>query len=61
MAGVVSVAPPGSVSADAVSALQNLGFKPQAAVNAVAQATGESNVDLALNDLVRAALRKVAG
>ena len=58
--GAVSAAPPGSVSADAISALQNLGFKPQVAANAVAQAVGELGDGASLNDLVRVALRKAA-
>ena len=59
--GVVSAAPPGSVSADAVSALQNLGFKPQVAGSAVARAVEELGDGAELNDLVRIALRKAAG
>ena len=61
VAGVVSAAPPGSVSADAISALQNLGFKPQVAASAVALAVGELGDGVGLNDLVRVALRKAAG
>ena len=60
VAGVVSVAPPGSVSADAISALQNLGFKPQVAASAVAHAVAEVGDGAELNDLVRVALRKAA-
>ncbi|QGN56437.1 Holliday junction branch migration protein RuvA [Novosphingobium sp. Gsoil 351] len=59
--GAVSVAPPGSVSADAMSALQNLGFKPQVAATAVAAATSELGDHAALNDLVRVALKRAAG
>lgn len=51
----------GSASADAVSALQNLGFKPQIATAAVAQAANELGEGAGLNDLVRVALRKAAG
>jgi Holliday junction DNA helicase RuvA len=58
--GIVS-APAGSVSADAVSALQNLGFKPPVAAAAVAHALGELGDDAGLNDLVRVALRRAAG
>ncbi|MCJ2182133.1 Holliday junction branch migration protein RuvA [Novosphingobium sp. 1949] len=54
-------APAGSASADAVSALQNLGFKPAIASTAVAQAVGELGEDAGLNDLVRVALKKAAG
>lgn len=53
--------PAGSASADAVSALQNLGFKPAVATAAVAHALGELGEDAPLNDLVRVALRKAAG
>lgn len=52
---------PGSTAADAVSALQNLGFKPAIASAAVAQAHGELGEGAVLNDLVRIALRKAAG
>ncbi|MDB5726262.1 MAG: Holliday junction branch migration protein RuvA [Novosphingobium sp.] len=52
---------PGSVSADAVSALQNLGFKPQVAATAVAHAVKELGDGAGLNDLVRVALRRAAG
>jgi Holliday junction DNA helicase RuvA len=50
--------PPGSTSADAVSALQNLGFKPQVASAAVAHALGDLGETASLDDLVRAALRQ---
>lgn len=50
--------PAGSASADAVSALQNLGFKPQMATAAVAHAIDELGPDAGLNDLVRVALRR---
>lgn len=56
-----SAIPLGSVSADAVSALQNLGFKPPVAAAAVAHAMDELGEDAGLNDLVRVALRKAAG
>ena len=61
VAGAVSVAPPGSVSADAVSALQNLGFKPQVAASAVAHAIAELGDGAGLNELVRVALKWAAG
>jgi len=51
----------GSTSADAVSALENLGFKPAIAAAAVAHAQGELGEDAALNDLVRVALKRAAG
>jgi Holliday junction DNA helicase RuvA len=53
--------PPGSASADAVSALQNLGFKPQVAAAAVAQAIDELGEGAGLNDLVRVSLKRAAG
>ena len=59
--GVPRLPTPGSVSADAVSALQNLGFKPQVAASAVAHAVAELGEDAVLNDLVRLALRKASG
>lgn len=52
---------PGSASRDAVSALQNLGFKPQVAASAVAQALDELGEDAGLNELVRVALKRAAG
>jgi Holliday junction DNA helicase RuvA len=59
--GVLTPAPPpGSVSADAVSALQNLGFKPAIASAAVSQAQAELGGDTGLDALVRAALRQAA-
>ena len=58
--GAASPPTPGSLSADAVSALQNLGFKPQVAASAVAHAVAELGNGAELNDLVRAALRKAA-
>ena len=60
-AGGVVVHQAGSASADAVSALENLGFKPAIAASAVAQAQGELGEDAGLNDLVRVALKKAAG
>lgn len=59
--GLAVVAPAGSSSADAVSALQNLGFKPAVASVAVAHAVGELGDDAGLNELVRVALKKAAG
>ena len=63
LAGVVGavVAPAGSASGDAISALQNLGFKPQVASAAVAQAVEELGDGVALNTLVRVALKRAAG
>ncbi len=54
-------APAGFSSADAVSALQNLGFKPAVATMAVGKAVEELGEDAGLNDLVRVALKKAAG
>jgi Holliday junction resolvasome, DNA-binding subunit len=59
--GLAAPIPAGSSSADAVSALQNLGFKPAVASAAVAHAVGELGEDAGLNDLVRVALKKAAG
>ena len=62
VAGVPAIAAPaGSASADAVSALQNLGFKPAVASVAVAHAVGELGEGAELNDLVRVALKRAAG
>jgi Holliday junction DNA helicase RuvA len=55
-----AVAPVGSLSADAVSALQSLGFKPGEAGAAVAAAEAELGPDASLDALVRMALRKAA-
>jgi Holliday junction DNA helicase RuvA len=60
--GMATVAAPvGSASADAVSALQNLGFRPAVAAGAVAHAQAELGVDAGLNELVRVALKRAAG
>ena len=59
--GVALVAPAGSASADAVSALQNLGFKPQVATSAVARALEELGEGAGLSELVRVALKRAAG
>jgi Holliday junction DNA helicase RuvA len=59
--GIAAPPPPGTASADAVSALQNLGFKPQVAASAVAQALAELGDGAGLNDLVRVALKRVSG
>ena len=57
----ISAAPAGSASADAVSALQNLGFKPNVATEAVARALEELGEGADLNALVRVALKRAAG
>ncbi len=59
-AGGVAVLPTGSFAADALSALQNLGFKPYEASTAVASAEAELGEDASLDALVRLALRKAA-
>ena len=53
-------APAGSATADAISALANLGFRPAEASAAVAAASGELGPDAGLDALVRLALRKAA-
>ena len=57
----VVAAPARSSTADALSALQNLGFKPAVASAAVAHAVDELGEDAGLNALVRVALKKAAG
>ncbi|MFY9350015.1 MAG: Holliday junction branch migration protein RuvA [Sphingobium sp.] len=59
-AGGLTVAPVGSLSADALSALQNLGFKPSEASSAVAAAEEELGDGASLDALVRLALRNAA-
>jgi Holliday junction DNA helicase RuvA len=53
-------APAGSASADAISALANLGFRPAEASAAVSAASDELGPDASLDALVRLALRKAA-
>ena len=57
----LAAAPAGSTSSDAVSALQNLGFKPNVATEAVARALDELGEGAELNALVRVALKRAAG
>ena len=57
----LAAAPAGSASQDAVSALQNLGFKPNVAVEAVARALEELGDGAGLNDLIRVGLKRAAG
>lgn len=59
--GGVAHAPVAGASADAVSALENLGFKPGLAAAAVAEAQAELGEAAGLNDLVRVALKRAAG
>ncbi len=62
MAGSAGVAAPkGGASADAVSALENLGFKPAVAAQAVARAQAELGEGASESDLIRVALKKAAG
>jgi len=57
----LGAAPAGGASADAVSALENLGFKPAVAVRAVAAAQGELGEGAGEGELIRVALKKAAG
>lgn len=57
----VAAAPAGSASADAVSALQNLGFKPNVATLAVARAIEELGEGAGLDALIRVGLKRAAG
>jgi len=59
LSGVVPMAA-GGFAADAMSALQNLGFKPAEASSAVAAAEEELGEGASLDALVRLALRKAA-
>jgi len=59
--GGVAAAPVGSASADAVSALENLGFKPAVAAQSVARAVEELGDGAKEGDLIRVALKKAAG
>ena len=59
--GITALAPAGSASADAVSALQNLGFKPAVAATAVGKAVDQLGEDAALGDLMRVALKLATG
>ncbi|MBH5321014.1 Holliday junction branch migration protein RuvA [Aurantiacibacter sediminis] len=61
VAGTAAVSPAGGASADAVSALQNLGFKPAVAAQAVARAQEELGEGAGEGDLIRVALKKAAG
>ena len=59
--GIAAAVPAGSASADAVSALQNLGFKPQVATMAVARALEELGEGAELDALIRVGLKRAAG
>lgn len=57
----VAAAPRGGASADALSALENLGFKPATASRAVAEALAELGEGAGEGELIRVALRRAAG
>ncbi len=57
----VAAAPAGGASADAIAALQGLGFKPAVAARAVAEALGELGEGAGEADVIRRALKKAAG
>jgi Holliday junction DNA helicase RuvA len=59
--GMAAALPRGGASADAVSALQNLGFKPPIAAAAVARAIDELGEGATEGDLIRVALKRAAG
>jgi Holliday junction DNA helicase RuvA len=59
--GMAAALPKGGASADAVSALQNLGFKPPVAAAAVARAIEELGEGAGEGDLIRVALKRAAG
>lgn len=59
--GGLAAMPVGGASADAVSALQNLGFKPAVAAQAVARAQSELGEDASEGELIRVALKRAAG
>ena len=52
--------PTGSPGADALSALENLGFKPAVAANAVVKAQAELGGDANESELIRVALKRAA-
>ncbi|MBD3728953.1 MAG: Holliday junction branch migration protein RuvA [Sphingomonadales bacterium] len=58
---LAAISQAGGSSADAVSALENLGFKPAVAARAVALAQGELGEDASEGDLIRVALKRAAG
>jgi len=53
--------PEGNVAADVVSALQNLGFKPQVAASAADAAIAELGEEAGVSALIRLALKKASG
>ena len=60
-AGAVAGVRVSGASADAVSALENLGFKPAVAARAVAEAQGELGEGAGEGELIRVALKRAAG
>ncbi len=61
LSGASVAAPRGGAAADAISALQNLGFKPAVAAAAVAHAQAELGDDASDTELIRVALKRAAG
>lgn len=59
--GGTVAAPSGGAGADAVSALENLGFKPAVAAQAVARAQAELGENAGEGELIRVALKRAAG
>lgn len=59
--GGAMAAPKGAASRDAVSALENLGFKPSVASRAVALALEELGEEAAEGDIIRVALKRANG
>ena len=59
--GGASPMPRGTAARDAASALENLGFKPAVAAQAVARALEELGDDAAEGDVIRVALKKAGG
>lgn len=57
----VMIARKGGAASDAVSALENLGFKPATASRAVAEAIAELGEGVGEGELIRVALRRAAG
>ncbi len=59
--GMATAPPMRGATADAASALENLGFKPAVAAQAVARAIEELGEGAAEGDLIRVALRRAGG
>ncbi len=58
---VSAISQAGAASADAISALENLGFKPATAARAVAIAQSELGEGASEGELIRVALKRAAG